>query len=131
MTGLSGLRPTGELLRPDRYFKVGQYSVGHRRLLLRSPRDTPQATRVEVHFACVELMLLRPSSQGLVVRSTTDGESRTVLHEHGIEPQEGQYVFALADDLSMGFVISAPPQRHEDESGVDDPSWFGHMVGTR
>ncbi|MFJ9800095.1 hypothetical protein [Streptomyces wuyuanensis] len=51
--------------------------------------------------------------------------------DHGIEVREGQYVFALADDLSMGLAVSAPPRWHEDDGGVDDPSWFGHMVGTR
>lgn len=123
--------PTGELFRSDRYFTVWQYGVGHRRLLLRSTRDRPPATRVEVHFAGVGLMLLRPAYQGLAVRRATDEESRAVVRDHGIELEEGQYVFALAGDLSAGFVVSAPPQWHEDEGGVDDPSWFGHMVGTR
>jgi len=123
--------PTGVLYRSDRYFKVWQYSVGHCRLLLRSTRDRPPATRIEVHFAGVGLMLLRPTYQGLTVRRATEEESRTIVRDHGIELEEGQYVFALGEDVSSGFVVSAPPQWHEDEGGVDDPSWFGHMVGTR
>ncbi|MFH9614564.1 hypothetical protein ACH4MM_12680 [Streptomyces pratensis] len=123
--------PTGVLFRSDRQFKVWQYSVGHRRLLLRSPRARPLATRIEVYFACVGLMLLRPAYHGLAVRRATDEESRTVIGDHGIELEEGAYVFALGENLSSGFVVSAPPQWHEDEGGVDDPSWFGHMVGTR
>ncbi|MFI1470127.1 hypothetical protein [Streptomyces wuyuanensis] len=133
-----GPRPTGEPFRSDRYFEVWQYSVGHGRLLLRSTRDRPPATasstrrptRIEVHFTGVGLMLLGPAYEGLVVRSATDEESSTVLRDRGIELEECQYVFALADDPSMGFGVSAPPQGHEDGGGVDDPSWFGHMVGT-
>ncbi|MFJ6947901.1 hypothetical protein ACISU4_25185, partial [Streptomyces wuyuanensis] len=67
----------------------------------------------------------------MAVRRATDEESRTVLRDHRIELEECQYVFALADDLSMGFVVSAPQRWHEDEGGADDPSWLGHMVGTR
>ncbi|MEU6706115.1 hypothetical protein [Streptomyces wuyuanensis] len=69
----------------------------------------------------------------MAARRPTDEESRTVLRDHRIELEECQYVRALADDLSMGLVVSAPHRWHEDEDegGADDPSWFGHMVGTR
>ncbi|WP_149179334.1 hypothetical protein [Streptomyces sp. TRM49041] len=122
--------PKDELYRSDRYFKVWQYTVGHRRLLLRSTRDRPPFTRIDVHFGAVGLMLLRPVYDGLLIRRATDEECARVSREYGVEMEPGQHLFALAEDLSS-FVISAQPQWHEDEGGVDDPSWFGHMVGTR
>ncbi|WP_236576461.1 hypothetical protein [Streptomyces sp. HF10] len=51
--------------------------------------------------------------------------------DYGVEVRPGR-LFALGHDL-RSFVVSAPPQWHEDEGEgeMDDPSWFGHMRGTR
>lgn len=122
--------PTGpELFRSDRYFKVWQYTVGHRRLLLRSSRDRPPETRIDVHFANVSLMVLRPSYEGLVIRRADDEECEKVGLDYGVEVLPGR-LFALGHGL-RSFVVSAPPQWHEDEGEMDDPSWFGQMRGTR
>jgi hypothetical protein len=118
-----------ELFRSDRYFKVWQYSVGHRRLLLRSSRDMPPATRIDIHFANVDLMLLRPHYDGLVIRRADDEECEKAGLDYGVEVKPGR-LFVLGDGL-RSFVVSAPPQWHEDEGAMDDPSWFGHMRGTR
>ena len=122
--------PTGpELFRSDRYFKVWQYTVGHRRLLLRSSRDRPPETRIDVHFANVSIMVLRPSYEGLVIRRADDEECEKVGLDYGVEVLPGR-LFALGHGL-RSFVVSAPPQWHEDEGEMDDPSWFGQMRGTR
>nr|BFD86908.1 hypothetical protein StreXyl84_63090 [Streptomyces sp. Xyl84] len=118
-----------ELFRSDRYFKVWQYTVGHRRLLLRSSRDRPPQTRIDVHFANVDLMVLRPGYNGLAIRRADDEECRTVGLDYGVDVLPGR-LFALGDGL-RSFVVSAPPQWHEDEGEMDDPSWFGQMRGTR
>ncbi|KUN85922.1 hypothetical protein AQJ66_11790 [Streptomyces bungoensis] len=118
-----------EMFRSDRYFKVWQYAVGHRRLLLRSSRDRPPDTRIDIHFANVDLMLLRPSYDGLIIRRADDEECEKVGLDYGVEVKPGR-LFVLGGDL-RSFVVSAPPQWHEDEGAMDDPSWFGQMRGTR
>lgn len=118
-----------EIFRSDRRFKVWQYAVGHRRLLLRSSRDLPPDTRLEVYFANVDLMLLRPSYDGLVIRRADNWECEKVSLDHGVEVKPGR-LFALGTGL-RSFVVSAPPQWHEDEGRLDDPSWFGPMRGTQ
>ncbi|WP_329410825.1 hypothetical protein OG802_14695 [Streptomyces sp. NBC_00704] len=117
-----------ELFRSDRYFKVWQYTVGHRRLLLRSSRDRPPETRIDVHFGNVDLMLVRPGYQGLVIRRADDGECERVALDHGLEVRPGR-LYLLGRDLKS-FVVSAPPQWHEDDGAMDDPSWFGPLRGT-
>ena len=118
--------PTGpELFRSDRYFKVWQYTVGHRRLLLRSSRDRPPETRIDVHFANVSLMVLRPSYEGLVIRRADDEECEKVGLDYGVEVLPGR-LFALGHGL-RSFVVSAPPQWQEDEGEMDDPSRFDQM----
>ncbi|MET7380882.1 hypothetical protein ABZT08_19020 [Streptomyces sp. NPDC005526] len=118
-----------EMFRSDRYFKVWQYTVGHRRLLLRSSRDRPPDTRIEIYFANVDLMLLRPSYDGLVIRRADDEECEKVGLGYGTEVKPG-HLFVLGGGL-RSFVVSAPPQWHEDEGAMDDPSWFGPLPGTR
>ncbi|MFG2385254.1 hypothetical protein [Streptomyces avermitilis] len=118
-----------EIFRSDRYFKVWQYAVGHRRLLLRSSRDMPPDTRFEIYFANVDLMLLRPGYDGLVIRRAGDEECEKVGLGYGVEVEPGR-LYLLGGDL-RSFVVSAPPQWHEDEGAMDDPSWFGPLRGTR
>jgi hypothetical protein len=118
-----------ELYRSERYFKVWQYTVSHRRLLLRSTRDNPPSTRIDVHFGGIGLMLLRPFYEGLVIREGTADECAQLTSEYGVEVNPG-YLFVLGGGLSS-FVVSGRPQWHEDEGEMDDPSWFGHMTGTR
>ncbi|NEC85155.1 hypothetical protein [Streptomyces sp. SID12501] len=118
-----------EIFRSDRYFKVWQYTVGHRRLILRSSRDRPPDTRIEIYFANVDLMLLRPSYDGLVIRRADDEECRQVGLDHGVEVEPGS-LFLLGGGL-RSFVVSAPPQWQEDEGEMNDPSWFGPLPGTR
>lgn len=117
------------MFRSDRYFKVWQYAVGHRRLLLRSSRDRPPDTRIDIHFGNVDLMLLRPGYDGLVIRRANDEECGKVSLDYGVDVKPGR-LFVLGDGL-RSFVVSAPPQWHEDEGTMDDPTWFGPMRGTR
>ncbi|GGR87770.1 hypothetical protein GCM10010269_28690 [Streptomyces humidus] len=123
-----------EMFRADRFFQVWQYAVGHRRLLLRSSRDRPPDTRIDIHFGNVDLMLLRPGYDGLVIRRADDEECRKAGLDHGVEVAPGR-LFVLGGGLMSGgglrsFVVSAPPQWHEDEGAMDDPSWFGPLRGT-
>jgi hypothetical protein len=116
------------LFESNRYFKTWQYTVGHCRLLLRSTRDKVGETRIDVHFGGVRCMLLRPYYDGLTVRSGTDADRRLLLSRYGLDPEPGE-LFVLAANMTS-FVVSGPMQWHEDDGDVDDPSWFGHMIGT-
>jgi hypothetical protein len=89
----------------------------------------PPATRIDIHFSAVGIMLLCPVYDGLVIRRASDEECLRVGLDYGLEVRPGS-LFALGGDLKS-FVVSAPPQWHEDDGEMDDPSWFGHMPGTR
>ncbi|GAA0577146.1 hypothetical protein GCM10010394_02090 [Streptomyces crystallinus] len=117
-----------ELFRSDRYYKVWQYTVSHRRLLLRSSRDNPPSTRIDVHFGGVTLMSLQPYYDGLTIRRGTASESTEIASRHGIEVNPRQ-LHVLGEGLTS-YVVSGPVQWYEDDGGFDSPSWFGHMRGT-
>ncbi|WP_394427254.1 hypothetical protein [Streptomyces sp. SGAir0957] len=74
-------------------------------------------------------MLLRPRYDGLTIRRAEDEECVKVGLDYGVEIKPGR-LFLLGRDLTS-FVVSAPPQWHEDDGAMDDPSWFGQMRGTR
>ncbi|MEU6475462.1 hypothetical protein ABZ858_00990 [Streptomyces sp. NPDC047017] len=74
-------------------------------------------------------MVLRSGYEGLVIRRAGAEECAKVGLDYGVEVLPGR-LFALGDGM-RSFVVSAPPQWHEDEGEMDDPSWFGQMRGTR
>ncbi|MGW4985822.1 hypothetical protein [Streptomyces mirabilis] len=88
----------------------------------------PPDTRIEIYFANVDLMLLRPSYSGLVIRRGDDEECQKVGLDYGVEVKPGR-LYVLGSGLTS-FVVAAPPQWHEDEGEMDDPSWFGPLRGT-
>jgi hypothetical protein len=117
-----------ELYRSDRYFKVWQYTVSHRRLLLRSSRDRPPATRIDIHMGGIGLMVLRPFYEGLLIREGTNEERALVAEQYSVEVDPGT-LFTFGPDLTS-FVVGSRPQWHEDEGDSRTPSYFGHMIGT-
>jgi hypothetical protein len=117
-----------ELYRADRYFKVWQYTASHCRLLLRSTRDNPPDSRIDIHFGRVGLMVLRPAYDGILIREGSPEECHRISLDYGVEVAIGR-LYVIGGNLSS-FVVSARPQWHEDRGGSNDPSWFGHMVGT-
>ncbi len=122
-----GAAVTKYLYSSERYFKVWHYTVSHCRLLLRSTKDTPAETRIDVHFGGVRLMLIRPYYDGLRIRTATDDECQRISLDYAIECPPEQ-VFVLGSDLSS-LVVSGPPQWHEDHGTSRHPSWFGDPPG--
>ena len=97
-----------ELFSSTRDFQLWTYSHDGRRLLLRSTRERPDGTRIDVMFARVERMLLRPRYAGLVVTRTGSG-------------------FALG---AGSFVVAGEFHWHEDGLAFDEPSAFGEFPGS-
>lgn len=116
----------GQVYQSGRYFQVWQYTVTYNWLLLRSTRDEPLETRIDIHFPNVSLMLLRPTYDGLVIREASADECSIINLQYDVEVQPGR-LFALGADLK-NFVVSARPQLIEDDEGFDNPSLFGRVV---
>ena len=98
----------GELYTSDRYFKVWQYTVSRCRLLLRSPRDNPSDSRIDIHFGQVGLMVLRPAYDGIVIREGSPEGCLKVSLDYGVEVATGR-LYVIGGNLSS-FVASARPQ---------------------
>jgi len=126
------------LYESDRYFQIWQYSVSKCRLLLRSTRDNPPATRVDIHFGGVGIMLLRPAYDGISIRYASVAERKQVDERYGAAGIPGElYIISAPSEIKaefdqrlQSFVTAGPLQWHEDDGYYDAPSWFGHMPGT-
>jgi hypothetical protein len=107
----------------DRMFKVWGYSVSHSRLLLRSPMEDGYATRIDLFFARVARMLLRPSYAGLRAAVAEPAEVAQYRDRYGEVP-EGYTLFTLEPGLAS-FVVAGVMQTHEDEGSYLERSYFG------
>ncbi|GES29171.1 hypothetical protein AB0G60_24430 [Streptomyces angustmyceticus] len=116
-----------EVYESDRRFKVWQYTVSHRRLLLRSSREE-YGTRIDILFAGVEHMCIKRMYDGLVIRQGTEEDARRISEALDIEV-DVQSLYLLGHGISS-FVISGRPQWREDDGYNDAPSRLGHLPGT-
>jgi len=116
----------------DRIFAVRQYTVfHHQRLLLRSSRETPTGTRIDLHVGGVTAMLLRPSYTGLTIREGTAQDRERVTALLGPEVFEhGAQLHVIGEDRMTGFVVGGPLQCRETYADDDEPSGFLHMPAT-
>lgn len=116
----------------DRAFVVRQYTVfHHQRLLLRSSRETPTDTRVDLHVGGVTAMLLRPSYLGLTIREGTAEDRERVAALLGLEVfRHGGRLHVIGEDRMTGFVVGGPLECRETYADDDEPSGFLHMPTT-
>lgn len=101
-----------EIYHSDRFFKVRQYTVSLRGLLLRGSRDGPPNTRIGVHFPGGGLMLVRHYCEGPAIRVASDEERARLTVPHSVEIKP-------ADASRWVTACRAPLSRHS-RNGVGD-----------
>ncbi|MEU8782318.1 hypothetical protein [Streptomyces sp. NPDC048637] len=116
-----------KIYKSERDFKVWQYTVSHRRLLLRSSREE-YGTRIDILFAGVERLCVKRIYEGLTIRQGTSEEARRISEALDIEV-DAQSLYLLGHGISS-FIISSQPQWREDDGYNDAPSRLGHLPGT-
>ncbi|MER8073485.1 hypothetical protein ABTZ59_35155 [Streptomyces sp. NPDC094034] len=129
-----------KLYESERDFQVWRYAVSHRSLLLRSVKsDSDAASRIDIYFGHIELMLLRPRYEGVSIYEAEADDPAEIQDRFGVSVSaEGTFMFgssrASGTDGFAGFemsglVISGPPARHEDNGSAKDPSFFQNAMG--
>jgi hypothetical protein len=114
-----------EVFRSERDFKVWTYSVTHCRLLLRATKEGGLLSRIDLYFAGIDRMVLRPYYCGIRIGIADDLEIAEYQRRFGPLPPRST-LFTLEPDLAS-FVVAAIMQSHEDEGGFQDPSVFGRF----
>jgi hypothetical protein len=97
--------PLTDRYQSERFFKVWTYSVSHCRLLLRSTMEGGLPSRIDIYFAPVDLMLLKPYYDGLTVAVAGPEEVAEYEKRYG-EIGGGWKLFTLEPDLGSFAVVS-------------------------
>ncbi|MEU7279469.1 hypothetical protein AB0A69_11910 [Streptomyces sp. NPDC045431] len=104
-------------IREGRLFRVSGFNPSHRQLFLQSDAVAVERTtsRVEVSFAHVRLMFLKPYFRdGLQVRRATPAEFSELKERHGLEAEDAHWTWMLERDGGC-FVVGSNPSWREAE----------------
>lgn len=107
---------------PDRVFQVWVYTVGMRRLLLRSTRSETFGSRVDVLFQNVKAMKLPTRLDGLVVTVAAAGAASEITDATGALPDDETAFFVLDSSAGAGYVVAGVVVEVEDEGEYFEPS---------
>jgi hypothetical protein len=112
-----------------RPFQMWMFTVGHRRLLLRSPKTDHLLTRVDVLFTNVAAINLPTKLNELTVSEATEAEMSELCIQIESSKLVGRKVFAIRDSGSLWHVVGGAVAWHEDERSYNEPSQFPLMPG--
>jgi hypothetical protein len=99
------------------------YTVGHKTLLLRSPKAPNAPSRIDVLFVNVAAIHLPTILDSLMVSEATETEATDVpVLAH--RDLEGRKVFAVRAGEVTGYVVAGAAAWHEDQREYDEPSHF-------
>ncbi len=103
---------------PDREFKIWEYRVSHRSLLIRSPKGTGVKRNVDLVFVGVDYMALPSRLHGVLLDFGTDDDRMSVTALTG-ENYPGQ-VYVLVSEDCRHLVFAATCQVGENDKDIFD-----------
>lgn len=107
---------------PDRKFQVWFYTVGMRRLILRSEKDKEHPTRIDVLIQGVEYLKLPMVMVGLSIRRASPSEQTAIEQADGVALGLNEHVYVLQGRSYTGYVVGMVMAVHEDSLEYFDPS---------
>ena len=110
--------------RSERVFQIWGYTVGMRRLLLRSTKNETFSTRIDVLFQNVKALLLPTSLEGLVVGPASDSLSERIIADTGLLPDEGTRFYRVETHSGCGYVVAGVVVEDEDSGEYFEPSRY-------
>ena len=113
-----------DTLKFSRCFQMWWFTVGHGRLLLRSPKNTSLPTRIDVLFKGVVDIHLPTLMDELGVSVATEEERTELNVQVGPSRMLGRKLYTARGLNFMGYVVAAAVAWHEDECDYDEPSHF-------
>jgi hypothetical protein len=98
--------------------------VGHRQLLIRSPKTASLPTRVDILFKNVAAIHIPTTMDALTILEATKQEADAIDLQLGSSTLQGQKVFWVQGSKYAGYVIAGSISWHEDQGEYHDPSHF-------
>jgi len=106
----------------ERRFQVWYYTVGHSRLLLRSPKTETQQTRVDVLFKDVAALNLPTLMDGITVELADEATTQDLAGRLGASSLRDRRVFSVRGNDYEGYVVAGIMVQAEDTLEYDAPS---------
>jgi hypothetical protein len=107
---------------PDRTFQAWFYTVGMRRLILRSTRNERHPTRIDVLLQGVTHLKLPTLMVGLSIRRASSTEQTTIEQSDGVALGLHEYVYVVQGQNYTGYVVGMVLAAREDALDYFDPS---------
>jgi hypothetical protein len=98
------------------------YTVGMRRLILRSTKDERHPTRIDVLIQGVAHLKLPTLMVGLSIRPAGSTELVTIEQSDGVAPGLNERVYVARGENYAGYVVGMVMAAHEDTLEYFDPS---------
>ncbi len=108
--------------QPARVFQVWAYTVGMRRLLLRSTKGEGCTTRVDVLFQNVKVLNLATLLPGLTVTEADEEQQRRIVDATGLLPDDEVRFYVVTGASYEGYVVAGVCVQVEDEGEYFEPS---------
>lgn len=121
----------------ERTFLVWFYTVGMRRLILRSTKDERHPTRIDVLLQGVTHLKLPTLMVGLSIRRASSTDQTTIEQSDGVALGPDEHVYVVQGQNYTGYVVGMMMAAHEDAleyfdlSGVIEDVLMPGAVGTR
>jgi hypothetical protein len=114
----------------SRRFQMWTYTVGHKTLLLRSPKATGLSTRVDILFKNVAAIQLPTTMEGLAISEATAEEAAEFNLQRTSTRLRTRKAFIVRGSNFAGYVIAGAVAWHEDECEYYEPSHYASVANT-
>ncbi|MGN9842039.1 hypothetical protein ACTMTI_28330 [Nonomuraea sp. H19] len=127
------LSPGKEIFRSERSFVLWAYTASHGQLLFRSLGSPDEAddlpkTTIEVLFKPAEVMKIRDTYHGLLIRPAPDDEAERIKATHpGVDFSTSDRVFLVESQGETDYIISMAVGWHEDVLAPTRRSFFTNV----
>ena len=109
----------------DTLFKIWDYTVSHRTMIIRSDAEPElgTTTRIEIYIGHVESMWLDTFMYGLTMHRPSEAEHAEISSMFSVEG-ERRYFYLLESKNRKGFIVGGRPSWREAVREIDEPTLF-------
>lgn len=105
----------------DRQFQVWKYQVGHGRLLLRSPKNNINKSRIDLLFKNVTYIGIPTAFETMLVEIADDMEMKGIVNKIGTSVPKDSRLYIINEAF---YIVAAYFGSHEDDLEYFEDSHF-------
>lgn len=110
------------MFRSSREFKLWDYNVTHKQLLMRSPLTGANEDNLDIVFWGVEFLSVASVIDGITIRRATEGELKSFLPINLLSSEHQTPAYSIEAVKCNGFVLAAGCKVLRNQLGIFDSS---------